>query len=275
MWSKLGIRAASAIIGALVVICLIFAPLWVFNIAVALVAYISLYELYKTFKQEKKPQIVVLDYAAATAVILAAVGNGEGSRFEFLCPIFAMYVMLLLVCAVLWHNTVKFSDVSSSAFMLIYGVLLIVHLIFIRRMENGVVLIFLPLLGAWMPDTFAYFTGMMLGRHKLIPQISPKKTVEGAVGAVFGSVIIFLFYGLIIHCIGFKINVLPLVILAVLCGIIAQFGDLGASVMKREYGVKDFGNFLPGHGGILDRIDSLLFIAPFTYYFMLIMPVIG
>ena len=143
-------------------------------------------------------------------------------------------------------------------------------------MQNGVVLLFIPFLGAWMPDTFAYFSGTLFGKHKLIPSVSPKKTVEGAIGAVVGCIISFLVYGLIVdYAAGLSVNYLTLAILAVLCGIIAQLGDLSASVIKREFGVKDFGNLIPGHGGIIDRIDSLIFVAPLVYYFLLYIPVIS
>ena len=274
MWSKLKIRLLSAGIGSVAVLLLIFAPVWVFNIGVAAVAYTALYELYSTFKQEKKWQVVVLDYLAATALMGIAVYSGGRGRMEFMLFILVIYIMLLLVCAIIWNDKIKFYDVTSSLFMLCYSVLFIIHLVLIRRMDNGLILIFLPLLGAWMPDTFAYFTGVMFGRHKLIPSISPKKTVEGSVGAVVGCVVIFLLYGCALqYFCRLDISYPRLVGLALLCGVAAQFGDLAASLMKRECEVKDFGNLIPGHGGILDRIDSLIFTAPLVYYFDYLFPI--
>jgi phosphatidate cytidylyltransferase len=112
----------------------------------------------------------------------------------------------------------------------------------------------------------AYFTGLLLGRHKLAPKISPKKTIEGAVGGVAGSVLLCGLFGyfavppLLTHCIA----------LGVLGGVVSQLGDLTASIFKRKMGIKDYGNLIPGHGGVLDRFDSVLFTAPAVYYYIVI-----
>ncbi len=275
MWSKLGIRVASGVIGAILVIALIFAPVWIFNLAVSLVCLIALYELYMSFKQETKWQIVLLDYIFAVLMMLTPFITDYGYQKGIFTFLLVTYLALLFVCAIIWHRKIKFYDVISSFFMLIYAVLFLCHLMLVRSMENGAVLIFLPFLGAWMPDTFAYFTGKLFGKHKLIPDISPNKTVEGSVGAVLGCMLIFLIYGFVVeNFTEWNVQYVPLLILSVLCGIFAQFGDLAASLIKRECQKKDFGNLIPGHGGILDRVDSLIFIAPLVYYFVLYFPVI-
>ncbi len=275
MWSKLGIRVASGVIGAILVIALIFAPVWIFNLAVSLVCLIALYELYMSFKQETKWQIVLLDYIFAVLMMLTPFITDYGYQKGIFTFLLVTYLALLFVCAIIWHRKIKFYDVISSFFMLIYAVLFLCHLMLVRSMENGAVLIFLPFLGAWMPDTFAYFTGKLFGKHKLIPDISPNKTVEGSVGAVLGCMLIFLIYGFVVeNFTEWNVQYVPLLILSVLCGVFAQFGDLAASLIKRECQKKDFGNLIPGHGGILDRVDSLIFIAPLVYYFVLYFPVI-
>ena len=112
----------------------------------------------------------------------------------------------------------------------------------------------------------AYFTGYFLGKHKLCPKISPKKTIEGSIGGIIGSVVLsalfgyFFFERILIHCI----------IIGIIGGIVSQFGDLTASVFKRKMGIKDYGNLIPGHGGILDRFDSVLFTAPMVYYYIML-----
>ncbi len=276
MWSKLGVRLTSALIGAIAVISLIiFAPISVFNAVIAVVCYISLYEIYKTFGCLQKWQLTLLGYSAATAVLYTTIYYAGNNGQEILSFILVLYVMLILVCAIIWNKDIKFSDVSMSVFALLYCVLFVAHLALIRQMDNGKVIIFAALLGAWMPDTFAYFSGLLFGKHKLIPAISPNKTVEGSIGAILGCVIIFTAYGAVISHMGYDVNYFALIILAVLSSILAQFGDLSASLIKRQFGVKDFGNIMPGHGGLLDRIDSLIFIAPLTYYFLLIMPIIS
>ncbi len=274
MWSKLGIRVLSGVIGAAGVLAIILfaSPMW-FNLVVSVACIISLYELCKTFKLLEKKPISVLVFVFALLLLCAVF---MGFSRDFLTLILVSYLMLLLICAIFWNGKIKFSDVCTAFFALIYAVLLLYHIGFIRSMQNGVVLLFIPFLGAWMPDTFAYFSGTLFGKHKLIPSVSPKKTVEGAIGAVIGCIISFFVYGLIVdYAVGLSVNYLTLVILAALCGVVAQLGDLSASVIKREFGVKDFGNLIPGHGGIIDRIDSLIFIAPLVYYFLLYIPVIS
>ncbi|MBE7048100.1 MAG: phosphatidate cytidylyltransferase [Ruminococcaceae bacterium] len=272
--SKLKIRLISALIGAIFVLGMIFSKPTVFHIGVAVACFIVLHELQATFKQGKKWQLVVLQYAFAVALLLVPFIH-SGIRQELTVFLLTAYLMLLLICSVIWHESVKFADALVSFFAVIYGVIFPLYLTYIRSMEWGVALVFLPFLGAWMPDTFAYFIGCRFGKHKLIPGVSPNKTIEGAAGAVFGSIVTFTLYGFILTY-GFHLQVCypALIGLSLLCSIVAQFGDLTASVIKREYNMKDFGNLIPGHGGILDRVDSLLFIAPVVYYFLMIFEVV-
>lgn len=272
--SKLKTRVISALIGAVFVLGMIFSRPIVFHIGVAAACFVVLYELHVTFKQERKWQLVVLDYVFAFIFLLAPIVRQFLQR-ETIVFFLASYLMLLSIFSVIWYNSIKFTDVTRSFFTLIYAVVLPMHLTYIRMMDYGVALVFLPFLGAWMPDTFAYFAGSLFGKHKLIPNVSPNKTVEGAVGAVAGAVVIFLMYGLVLSgCFGFRVHYASLLVLALICGVVAQFGDLAASVIKRECHMKDFGHLIPGHGGILDRADSLLFISPVVYYFLMVFEVI-
>lgn len=274
MGSKVLIRVLSALIGAAVVIGLIFAPNEIFSLGIFAVICISLFELLKTFGMEKKWQIVLLNYLASIAIAALTFIRPEMPK-EYAFFILFAFLTLLLICAVIWNEKIKAQDVMQSLFALVYGTFFILHLVFIKNMEAGTALIFIPLLGAWMPDTFAYFSGMLFGKHKLIPKISPNKTIEGAVGGVIGCVLMFFVYGFIVKSLGYSVAFLPLFILSVIASVVSQFGDLSASLLKRQFGVKDFGNLIPGHGGMLDRIDSLIFIAPLCYYFLSVMPIIS
>ena len=123
-------------------------------------------------------------------------------------------------------------------------------------------------LSGCVTDIFAYLTGKSLGRHKLCPVISPNKTVEGSIGGIVGTVAVLLSLGFTLEKANvMQVNLSALTIYALLSSIIGQFGDLSMSAVKRCLGVKDYGTLFPGHGGILDRFDSLLFIAPFTCLF--------
>lgn len=272
--SKLHVRLISGLVGTVVVLLMIFAPVSVFHLAVSLACLVALFELHKTLNLHEKPQLSVLNYLFGALFLITPVLS-LGGRREPMMFLLVVYLMLLLISSVLWNETIKFSDVACSFFALVYGVLFPVHMTYIRMLDQGLALIFLVFLGAWMPDTFAYFAGSLFGKHKLIPKVSPKKTVEGAIGAVVGAVVTFVAYGLVMDFgFDYQVNYVVLVFLSLICGVVAQFGDLSASVIKREWGKKDFGNLIPGHGGILDRIDSLNFIAPLTYYFVLIFEVI-
>lgn len=136
---------------------------------------------------------------------------------------------------------------------------------FLRLEASGIhrAYLLLPFILSFACDTFAYFAGLTLGRHKLAPKVSPKKTVEGSVGGLLGNVVC----GLLFACVmdrwfGGSIGAGPMVLLALLCGVVAQIGDLSFSLIKREFGIKDYGRLFLEHGGVLDRFDSVLFVAP-------------
>lgn len=272
--SNFQMRLISGAACAVLVLLLIFVPPVVFHIAIGAACLVALYELYRTFEQTKKWQIMVLGYLFAVIFLVMPLFPISLPK-ELFTFLLVVYLMLLSVCSVVYHETIKFSDVTRGFFSLVYGVLLLLHLSYIRFLDNGIALVILVFLGAWLPDTFAYFAGRFFGKHKLIPAVSPKKTIEGSVGGVLGAVISFMVYGVILQFgFGYIVNYWLLLFLALTCGVVSQFGDLSASVIKRECGKKDFGNLIPGHGGILDRVDSLIFVAPLIYYFLLIFEVI-
>lgn len=269
--STLKVRVISALVGAVLVLGMTFSTPVIFHIAVTLACFIMLYELHGTFALKSKWQLLALNYVFASILLcLPAI-----LPYDRIVPVLVIYLILLLCSAVIFHQTVTFADVSHSLFMILYAVLLPMHLSGIRMMEHGVLLIILTFLGAWMPDTFAFFAGCLLGKHKLIPAVSPKKTVEGSIGALVGALVTFLLFGLILQFgFHFHIHYPALLVLALLCGVVAQFGDLAASRIKRSFNIKDFGNIMPGHGGLTDRVDSLVFVAPVVYYFLLLFEVI-
>ena len=153
------------------------------------------------------------------------------------------------------------------------GICILVILLFraipsVRNLEHGFFCLLGAVLSGCITDIFAYITGKTIGKHKLCPVISPKKTVEGSVGGVIGTVVFLLSIGLMLEKADvLQVNFTKLTLYAVTSSIVGQFGDLSMSAVKRCLGVKDYGTLFPGHGGILDRFDSLLFIAPFTCLF--------
>jgi len=164
-----------------------------------------------------------------------------------------------------------FSIVTLKLFGTIVGVFyvawLLSHLLLIRVLPHGKNMIFFLLLVVWTGDTAAFYTGKFFGKHKLSPRISPKKTIEGALGGIFGSIII----SAIAHFTFLKqINLANSIFLGFLLNVFGQLGDLTESLLKRGFRVKDSGTLIPGHGGILDRIDSILFAGPSLYYYVIL-----
>lgn len=270
--SKLKTRVVSATILVALLLIITFAPPVIFSIAVCVISFIVLRELLLTFQMGTKPPLLILDYLAAIALMVTVLVQRQVSGIFYL--ILTLFIMAALGVSVINHEKISFSDVCASIFAVIYAVLFLLPLSFMRQQENGLALVFLAFVGAWIPDTAAYFVGCLFGKHKLIEAISPKKTIEGAVGAVVGSVAGFLIYGAVLSSMGYYVNYFGLVILSLLCGVVAQLGDLSASMIKRTYQTKDFGNLIPGHGGLLDRVDSLFFVAPVVYYFISFFPVL-
>lgn len=176
----------------------------------------------------------------------------------------AVVVMSLLYLFNIEHR--ELVDAMATLTGIFYVVFLSFHVTLVEQTGEYGVLVWLIFLTAFGTDIMAYFTGYAIGKHKLTPEISPKKTIEGSIGGIVGSVLFcgifgwFVVPGLLVHCI----------VIGVLGGIISQFGDLTASIFKRKMGIKDYGNLIPGHGGIMDRFDSVLFTAPMVYYYIML-----
>jgi len=158
------------------------------------------------------------------------------------------------------HSVVN--NVAATIFGVLYVTFLLSHLFFLR--ERGLRFIYLLFFGTWCADSAAYFVGKKWGRHKLIPKISMHKSIEGAIGGISAGLLVFLIARFWI----FDFSLETSLLLGILIGIFAQAGDLVESLLKRDVETKDSGDFIPGHGGLLDRFDSLLFTAPFFYYFL-------
>ena len=197
-------------------------------------------------------------------------------KLSYFNEMLVLYIVISFIYMVLNHGKVKFGDVALSVLGSLYITLFFNHIIMIRHLSHGRLYIWLPFVTAWLCDTCAYFTGMLFGKHKLIPKVSPKKTIEGAIGGVLGSVISVVIFALVCAKVAnAQVSFVNAIILGAVCAVISQFGDLCASCIKREHDVKDFGNLIPGHGGILDRFDSVLMVSPIVYYLSLYMGIIG
>ena len=238
------------------------------KIAAVAVALIGLYELYKAFGGAIKP-VHFIGFAAAVIYMMFI------EKIIYTASMFNVFVTLLLlsilVYVVMTRKIENTRDAVITFFGFFYVCFLISHVYLVREYTYGKLLIWLVFLSSFGCDIGAYFSGMLFGKHKLIPELSPKKTVEGAIGGIIVAVTLCVVYGVIIDAkndlAGVNIILLCLIV-GFIGSIFSQIGDLAASAMKRYVGIKDFGKIMPGHGGVLDRFDSVLFTAPVVYYTM-------
>ena len=178
-------------------------------------------------------------------------------------------IMLILFANVIATDMkISFKDMSYTLLGICYIPVFISFLTLIDAMQNGKILIGYILIAAWGTDVFAYLIGKKFGKHKF-SKVSPKKSIEGCIAGIVGAVIIALIYTYAINSIkGFEYSYIYITIFTIILSIIGQIGDFAASSIKRYVDVKDYSNLIPGHGGMLDRIDSLMFLAPFAYVFL-------
>lgn len=184
----------------------------------------------------------------------------------------ALLFIVSLFCVLLrHHDTISVNDLACGFLGGMIIPFMLLSLMRIFQMENGQYLVLLPLIAAWGSDTCALFAGMLFGKHKLAPVVSPKKTVEGAIGGVVGAAAIMLgVTALLARYTTVSVSVSAALLLGVLGAVIGQIGDLSFSIVKRQTGIKDYGTIFPGHGGVLDRFDSVIFVAPIVELILLL-----
>ncbi len=186
----------------------------------------------------------------------------EVFQISFIAIVF-FFTVYLFVEFLVHHSTMKFEELATSFFAVIFIPLAITSLMRIYFMPYGEFLVLIPLFTAWGSDTFALFAGVAFGKHKLAPEISPKKTIEGSIGGICGAVFLMIVFVFIMRTYtDFEITMISAIVIGIAGSILGQIGDLSFSTIKRQYGIKDYGKILPGHGGVLDRFDSVIFTAP-------------
>lgn len=243
------------------------------NIAVAIIAAAAVYELGKALGLEGKWYLFWPSLAAAAAVPFC-----EG-RALFLA--YALYTLVVCCAMLACHEEVSFKDVFVLYSMVVLIPCALHSLVLLRELNpaHGMFYVLIAVFSAWSADVGAYFAGTFFGKHKLCPQISPKKTVEGAVGGLALDVAALLlcgvFFSKVYHGGQVQVYYLPLFLAGLFGAPISIIGDLSFSLVKRSCHIKDFGQVIPGHGGILDRFDSVIFTAPFVYLLVSILPIAG
>ena len=255
----------------------------VMDITILLMAAMSLFEFYRAFEQK---QVHAMWPAGLLFILLLGgciffgdntpftiTATIRGTEHNLFPPLLLLIFLLILALFVVCHKKYTVGDGAITLLGGMYIVILISYFSLLRNMKSGLWLFLLALIGAVAADTCAFFTGRALGRKKLIPEVSPNKTIAGSIGAFVGTPVILVVYGIILQAAGVysDLALWHYADIGLLAGGAAQVGDLTASAIKRYAGVKDFGKIIPGHGGILDRIDSYLYVIPIIYYYIVLL----
>lgn len=273
-------RILSAAVGLLIlsVVLLGFNTL-LLNVVVSLLSILALYELFHAAGYLRHR------WLAAAAWVYAGLFPffREFFGFDFLPLVSLLYLVALIVILLRFHRSIRFQDLLTVGALGILIPTSFTNVVLLRNnlgWTGGVFCTMILLGSAWYADTCAYFTGRAFGKRKLAPVISPHKTVEGLVGGIFGSVVCNLLMAFLLsvtfNALGFRISVRYAAVgcATFLGAVVSVLGDLAASTVKRQCGVKDFGNIMPGHGGVMDRFDSVLIVSPVVYLFSCFVPLV-
>lgn len=256
-------RLVSGIVLVIAALALIITGGDVLLAGTLLISYIGMFELYRIFKIEKTVPGFI-GYLAATVYY-------ANLKFAFLSDMM-MFVLLLLMLLmfsyVFAYPKYKTEQFLAAFFGVFYVAVMLSYVYQTRMITAGAYIVWLIFLCSWGCDTCAYCVGVLIGKHKMAPKLSPKKSVEGAVGGVVGAALLTMLY-----CNIWKVemgidtsHVLILSAISAIGALVSMVGDLTASAIKRNYDIKDYGTLIPGHGGILDRFDSVIFTAPMIYF---------
>lgn len=268
----------AAIIFVVMLIVMLLSWTYLFPVVLSALSVIAIFEVLRVFNVHKRFFISVAAYVVAAALpIVAYLMRDLGYKASDYILVMALtlfcLMLYLFMVSVFERGAVPFNEISGAFMITAYVVSAFSSLSVVRQIDKvGFFSLGLVIVVSWITDSCAYIVGSLIGKHKLIPEISPKKTVEGAVGGIVCAGVATMLYGFVISLIrtDIKADYLVLAISGVVLSVISQMGDLLASVIKREHNVKDYGTLLPGHGGIMDRFDSILAVSTATMIISLV-----
>lgn len=243
------------------------------NIAVALISALAVYELIKAMGMHRRYSLVLPSLLTAAAVPLFLTQ-------EIGFVIYGLFTAAVFCAFIASHKKTSFQQIAVVYSMVVMIPMGLSSLITLRQMgeRHGMFYVLVAILAAWVADAGAYFAGTFFGKHKLCPQISPKKTVEGAVGGAVVNMLVMLLFGFLfqyaLYHSAAAVNFVVLAGIGLFGSMVSILGDLSFSLIKRSCNIKDFGQVIPGHGGILDRFDSVIFTAPFVYILVSYFPIV-
>lgn len=255
-------RIISSIIALPILLFFVLKGGVVLSIGACAISLIGLYEFYKSFKVKNINPMSIVGYIFTVLTFLVLYLTNE---ISYLLLILTSMVIIMLIQLV-FSSKHTIEDVAITVLGFMYISISFSHILLITKLSIDYV-IWLVFIIAWGSDTFAYFIGKAFGKKKLIPAVSPNKTIAGSIGGIFGSMTLC---GLFAYFL-IPSYIVYVILLGAIAAMISQIGDLIASKIKRINEIKDFGNIMPGHGGVLDRFDSILMTSPIVYYFIFIL----
>ena len=231
----------------------------------AFVAYRELMKACKLAEEKKVNGLELIGYMGIAAYYLLVVFTKDRTYLLLTLIVALVAYMFLYVFTFPKYNA---GQIMCSFFCLAYAPVMLSFIYMVRELEYGIYLVWMIFISSWVCDTCAYFSGVLLGRHKLAPVLSPKKSVEGAVGGILGSMVVGGLYAYFVveSVISGQQIFWIFVLISGVGAVVSQVGDLAASAIKRNHDIKDYGKLIPGHGGIMDRFDSVIFTAPMIYF---------
>jgi len=260
---------SSIVLVIIIVACLLLGgpTLYIFDLLISIIAYLELTKCMGVRGDQQKP--CLLEIIGAFNVCLYYLVLYFSNNQESVMFVFSITILTILVIYVFTFPKYEAKQVLACGFSFFYAPFMLSYLYLTRELEGiGKYAVWLIFISSWICDTCAYIFGMLLGRHKLCPKLSPKKSIEGAIGGVFGSAVVGCIYAYILLRMGVvddkTLWVFPVISSIGAC--VSQVGDLSASALKRNFGIKDYGKLIPGHGGIMDRFDSVIFTSPMIYF---------
>lgn len=265
-------RVLSGIVLVLILALVIFVGGNFMLTALTIVSLMGLYEWHRMLKCEKSPMAIIgyigsIIYYCGLEINLFPDIDIQAQR---IC-LFMVVLIVMLTMYVFCFPKYTPMQIFGSFFGFFYVSVFLSYVYRTRMLENGTWLVWLIFIASWGCDTFAYCVGMLFGKHKMAPVLSPKKSIEGAIGGIVGTTILSAIYLILMDkTVGITVSKTWLLVVAMaVTAFASMIGDLSASAFKRQCEIKDYGKLIPGHGGILDRFDSVIFIAPLIYYFII------
>ncbi len=260
-------RLLSGIVLVIVLIATVGLGGYVLFTVLGIISLIGLSELYKVVDVHNKV-LGVTGYIAALAYY-AVLFFGH---MEYVTMLAILFLVLMMAVYVFAFPNFRAEQVMTVFFGLFYVAVMLSYIYQTRNLPDGGIVVWLIFLSSWGCDTCAYCVGVLIGKHKMAPKLSPKKSVEGGIGGVAGAALLGVLFALAMnHWGGADVNPLHYAVICGAGGMISQVGDLAASAVKRNHDIKDYGTLIPGHGGILDRFDSVIFTAPVIYYLAILL----